>query len=56
LFNIEVQYFSHSSNGFRVVRMRAEIDTDELENEKLKDFEKKLFLDVSYNIYKLKDY
>ena len=55
LFDIEVQYFSNGG-GFRVVRMKTELDISEINNEKLKDFEKKLFLEVSYNIYKLKDY
>ena len=55
LFNIEVQYFANDKEGFRVVRMRTEIPVDD-SFEKLKGFEKTLFLDISYNIYKFKSY
>lgn len=54
LFNMEVQYFANGE-GFRVVRMRAEIEVPE-ENERLKGFEKTLFIDLTYHIYKLKSY
>ena len=55
LFNIEVQYFANGKEGFRVVRMRTEIPVDDT-FEKLKGFEKTLFIDISYNIYKFKSY
>jgi len=55
LFDIEVQFFSNGG-GFRVVRMKTELDISAINNEKLKDFENKLFIEISYNIYKLKDY
>ncbi len=55
LFNIEIQYFANGKEGFRVVRMRTEIPIDE-SFEKLKGFEKTLFIDISYNINKFKSY
>ncbi len=55
IFNIEVQYFANGKEGFRVVRMKTEIPIDDT-NEKLKDFEKTIFIDISYNIYKFKSY
>jgi len=55
LFNIEVQYFANGKEGFRVVRMRTEIPIDD-SFEKLKGFEKTLFIDISYNINKFKTY
>jgi len=55
LFNIEVQYFANGKEGFRVVRMRTKIPIDD-SFKKLKGFEKTLFIDISYNIYKFKSY
>jgi len=55
VFDIVVEYFETGNEGFRVVVMKTEIPIDD-SFEKLKGFEKTLFIDISYNIYKFKSY